>query len=212
MVRLTIVLMLCVLQTAWAVDRIKVMALFPGKAMLSIDGQNRMLTRGDTSPEGVKLLSADPDQAVVEVSGQRQTLRLGSSVASSYKRKTQLEARVLLDNQGAYSMQGSINGRSVAMVVDTGANLVALSEAQARQLNLDYARQGERTMVSTASGQVSGWYIRLNRVKIGDIEQHNVPAVVIQGNMPRKVLLGMSFLSGLQVRHQGNLMLLFKSQ
>lgn len=67
-------------------------------------------------------------------------------------------------------------------------------------------------MVSTASGRVRAWSIRLNRVKIGDIEQHNVPAVVIQGNMPEKVLLGMSFLSGLQVRHQGNLMLLSKSQ
>jgi len=212
MVRLTAVLMLCFLQTAWAVDRVKVMALFPGKAMLSIDGRNRMLTQGDTSPEGVKLLSADPDQAVVEYGGQRQTLRLGSSVASSYKRKTRLEARVLLDNQGAYSIQGSINGRSLAMVVDTGANLVALSEAQARRLNLDYARRGERTMVSTASGRVRAWSIRLNRVKIGDIEQRNVPAVVIQGNMPEKVLLGMSFLSGLQVRHQGNLMLLSKSQ
>jgi aspartyl protease family protein len=148
----------------------------------------------------------------VEYGGQRQTLRLGSSVASSYKRKTRLEARALLDNQGAYSTQGSINGRSVAMVVDTGANLVALSEAQARRLNLDYARRGERTMVSTASGRVRAWSIRLNRVKIGDIEQRNVPAVVIQGNMPEKVLLGMSFLSGLQVRHQGNLMLLSKSQ
>jgi len=67
-------------------------------------------------------------------------------------------------------------------------------------------------MVSTASGRVRAWSIRLNRVKIGDIEQRNVPAVVIQGNMPEKVLLGMSFLSGLQVRHQGNLMLLSKSQ
>ncbi|WP_457675735.1 retropepsin-like aspartic protease family protein [Thiolapillus sp.] len=212
MVRLAAVMLLCLWQAAWAVERVRVMALFPGKAMLSIDGRNRMLVRGETSPEGVKLISADADQAVVEYGGQRQSLRLGSAVASSYKRKTRLEARVLLDNQGAYSTQGMINGRSVAMVVDTGANLVAMSENQARRLSLDYARQGEKTLVSTASGRARAWSVRLDRVKIGEIEKRNVAAVVIEGSMPEKVLLGMSFLSGLQVRHQGNLMLLSKSQ
>jgi aspartyl protease family protein len=212
MVKLVMVMLLFVVQTGWAVERVKVMALFPGKAMLSIDGRNRTLIRGGTSPEGVKLISADPDQALVEFDGRKQILTLGSSVASSYHEKERLEARVLMNNQGAYAIQGLINGHSVTMIVDTGANTVALSEKHARGLNLDYRGKAQRTLVQTASGLVPAWSLTLDRVKIGEIELRNIPAVVIEGNMPEKVLLGMSFLSSLQIRHQGNLMLLFKSQ
>ena len=212
MVRLVLLVLMLWLPPLGAAEQVRVLALFPGKAMLSIDGLNRMLQQGGSSPEGVKLISADPDQAVVEFDGRKQVLTLGSGVASSYHRKKRLEARVLMNNQGAYAVQGLVNGHSLTMVVDTGANTVALSEDHARGLNLDYRRKARRTLVQTASGMVQAWSVTLDRVKIGEIELRNIPAVVIEGDLPEQVLLGMSFLSSLQIRHQGNLMLLFKSQ
>jgi aspartyl protease family protein len=212
MVRSAILMLLLLAAPLGAVEKIRVLALFPGKAMLSIDGRQRMLRQGAASPEGVTLISADPEQAVVVVGGHRQTLKLGSSVASRYRKKKRLEARVLMNNQGAYAIQGTINGYSLPMVVDTGANTVALSERHARGLNLQYRRTGRETRVETASGVARAWSITLDRVKIGEIELRHIPAVVMEGELPGEVLLGMSFLSSLQIRHQGNLMLLSKSQ
>lgn len=205
-------LLLLLAAPLWAAPKVQVLALFPGKAMLTIDGRSRLLQQGEVSPEGIQLVSADSTQAVVLIDGQRQILELGHRVASTYQRKKRLEARVLMNNQGAYAIQGSINGHSLPMVVDTGANTVALSENHARGLNLQYRRRGAETRVETASGVARGWSVTLARVKVGEIELHNVSAVVMEGDLPEQVLLGMSFLSSLQIRHQGNLMLLSKSQ
>ena len=57
---------------------ITVNALFGGKAMLIVNGgKPRMLSVGETTPEGVKLVSATSEVAVVEFKGQRQTLGVG---------------------------------------------------------------------------------------------------------------------------------------
>ena len=43
---------------ASAVEQIRVLALFPNKAMVSVDGTNRLLRQGKPTPEGVLLISA----------------------------------------------------------------------------------------------------------------------------------------------------------
>lgn len=52
---------------------ISVNALFGGKAQISVNGGKPvMLSVGQTSPEGVKLVSADSSAAVIEFQGKRQ--------------------------------------------------------------------------------------------------------------------------------------------
>ncbi len=194
-----------------AVEKLRVMALFPDKAMIAIDGRNRLLTVGKTSPEGVRLISADSYAAVVEFDGTRHALQLGKGVAASYKEKKQVQQRIVMGNDGAYSIQGAINGHSLPMVVDTGANTVALSADHAAITGIDYRHNGTRVMVQTASGVVKGYEIRLSSVRAGSIRLQNVAAVVIEGSLPEKVLLGMSFLSRLHIQNKGNLMVLTKS-
>ena len=54
---------------AWAIDNIRVVGLFSGKAVLEVDGRQRLLSVGQTSPEGVKLISANAREAVLVVGG-----------------------------------------------------------------------------------------------------------------------------------------------
>src|SRR5687767_11406780 len=57
---------------------IAVNALFNNKAVLVVNnGKPRTLSAGETTPEGVKLISATSEAAVVEYKGQRQTLGVG---------------------------------------------------------------------------------------------------------------------------------------
>ena len=62
---------LILIATAHATD-VEISALFNGKAMLSINSGNpRVLSVGQTSPEGVKLLSANSSGAVLEIDGKK---------------------------------------------------------------------------------------------------------------------------------------------
>ncbi len=48
-----------------AVEKISVKGLFNNKAIVVIDGKQRLLRAGETSPEGVKLISANSKEAVL---------------------------------------------------------------------------------------------------------------------------------------------------
>ncbi|RKZ34041.1 MAG: TIGR02281 family clan AA aspartic protease, partial [Gammaproteobacteria bacterium] len=54
---------------AQAVEKVSVQALFKDMAVLVVDGKRRTLRSGQTSPEGIKLISADSKQAVLEIDG-----------------------------------------------------------------------------------------------------------------------------------------------
>jgi aspartyl protease family protein len=92
-------------------------------------------------------------------------------------------------------------------MVDTGATVVAMSSLQADRLGISY-ENGRAEAVSTASGLVRGYRVVLDQVKVGGIEQRNVRAVVIEGEHPVMVLLGMTFLSQVRMQDKGNLMIL----
>jgi aspartyl protease family protein len=99
-----------------------------------------------------------------------------------------------------YQVAGTINGRSVQFLVDTGATTVAMNDATARGLGIDY-RAGERSLVETASGIVEAFAVNLTEVAVGGIRVPNVRAMVIRGAQPSRVLLGMTFLSRTRIEH-----------
>ena len=192
-----------------AIDRLRVVALFSDKAMVEIDGKNRLLKKGKASPEGVLLISADAKEAVLEINGQRETYELGRHVSASYSKAKQQEVRIWRDSYGSYTTVGSINGRTVDMLVDTGASSVAMSGAEAKRLGIPYLLKGKQGWSSTASSaRVRSYSIMLDRVQVGDILLRNVRGSVIEGNSPREVLLGMTFLGRLQMENSGNVLLL----
>ena len=189
-----------------AVSRIEVQALFGGKAIVMIDGQRRTLSIGQTSPEGVKLVNADSKRAVLEVDGKEKTYKPGGAISLSYAKPEHHEEKIYADDRGMYHSVGTINGRTVRFLLDTGATTVAMNKSQAKQLGVDYRMNGEHVVISTASDNVKGYRVRLKSVSLGKIKQRNVEAMVIDGDHPGPILLGMSFLGKLKVEKAGEVM------
>ena len=192
---------------AWA-HSVALQGMLGSRALLIIDGGTpRSLAVGE-SALGVKLVSVGPDAAVVEVAGKRLTLRLGESPASLGERGQASSGRISLpaDSGGHFMASGSINGRPVQFMVDTGASSVALGVGDAERIGLPW-RAGQPVRIGTANGVVQGWRIKLASVRIGDVELYEVDAVVTPQAMPF-VLLGNSYLSRFQMRRDNDLMVL----
>ena len=102
-----------------------------------------------------------------------------------------------------------MNGRSITFLVDTGASLVVLSSEQASSIGLSY-KEGTIGYASTASGNAPMYNIVLNSITVGGIELNNVEAGVIEGRFPERPLLGMTFLSKVNMTRNGSLMTLKK--
>lgn len=192
----------------WAVQKIVVEALFAGKAMVMIDGKRRVLAVGDTSPEGVKLIAADSKKATLEISSEIKEYTLGSAISLNFDEPVVVEEKIYANNRGMFLAVGSINGQSVRFLIDTGATTVAMNKLQAKKLGVRYRIDGEPATASTASGYVRSYRVHLKTVTLGKIKRRNVEAMVIDGNHPGPILLGMSFLGELEIEKSGNTMLL----
>jgi aspartyl protease family protein len=187
---------------------VRVVGLFNDRAVVLVDGRQYLLSPGEKSPEGVTLVSASSDSAVLEVDGRRITAVLDGRVSARKRSTTSREVRIRRNTMGMYSTVGSINGLPVSFLVDTGATQIAMNSEQARRLGIDYRVIGNPAAVTTASGQERAWLVMLDTVKVGELMLRNVSGVVIEGTQPAETLLGMSFLSRLEITNDGQLMTL----
>ena len=180
------------------------------KALLIIDGTPRTVTAGG-SVAGVKVISVNGSETVVEYGGRRQTLPLGGAQvnlggAASAGGGTQI---VLTAGSGGHFItDGSINGKIVRFLVDTGATNVSMGQAEAQRLGIDYSR-GQRGIARTANGDVVVTRVTLGSVRVGDVTVYNVDAIVTPMAMEH-ILLGNSFLSRFQMKRDNDVMVLDK--
>jgi aspartyl protease family protein len=184
------------------------------KALLVIDGAPRTVATGATV-QGVKLVSVTGSDAVVEVKGKRQTLsvggaqvNLGGEPGSDGGGGGGSQIVLSAGTGGHFFTPGSINGKAVEFVVDTGATYISMGAAEAARLGIDYSK-GQRGMSNTANGQVVVYRVALASVRVGDVQVYNVEAVVAQLPMPQ-VLLGNSFLTRFQMKRENDTMTLTK--
>jgi aspartyl protease family protein len=180
------------------------------KALLVIDGQPRTLALG-ASHQGVKLLGLPGGDADVLVDGRRLLLRIGAeqvSLGDAPRAGAGSQIVLTADLGGHFFADGRINGRSVRFMVDTGASMVSMGQADAERLGLDH-RKGRRGMVQTANGPVPATQVMLPNVRIGDVDIYNVDALVLPSAMPH-VLLGNSYLTRFQMRRENDRLTLDK--
>jgi aspartyl protease family protein len=99
------------------------------------------------------------------------------------------------DARGHFKVDARIDGRTIDLMVDTGASLVVINESSAARLGIfprpsDYVGRSQ-----TANGVSKFAPIRLSRVEVNGITVHDVEAAVKPDEMLQTNLLGMSFLS-----------------
>jgi len=197
------------LQNAYA-TAFRVQALLPNMAVVELDGRRITLFKGRAPVAGLRLISADSYEAVIEYKGKRKKYHLGNQpVQTNYPATTATaEHQLWPDNRGMYFTAGSINGVGTSLLLDTGATVVAMNIHHARSFGVDLSKQTRQLNVKTASGQTTGYSVKLKTVRIGNIQINNVDAVVLQGGYPERVLLGMSFLKNVDMQRKNNMILL----
>jgi aspartyl protease family protein len=214
--RIRLFVLLALLVAPLQAADIIVLGLFTDMAILRVDGKQYKLRSGESTPEGIRLISATSDEAVLEVDGKRETFPLGSHVTLSSTPGTKSDADQSADevriypSDGMYFTAGSINGQPVHFLVDTGATWVSMGEPVARRLGIDFRYKGDIGYANTANGTVKIYRVNLDKVKVGNIELHNVTGAVLEGKTSGEVLLGQSFLNRTKMKRDGRMMLLQK--
>jgi aspartyl protease family protein len=182
--------------------------LFPGKALLTINGgAPRIVAVGATTGEGIKVVAIEGEIATIEVDGKKRVLRVGQNVAAQASGAGPARIVLTADSRGHFLTNGTINGKAIRFLVDTGASLISLGAGDARRIGIDPSK-GIRGIANTANGQTVVSRVTLDSVRIGDIVLHNVEGAVHQHDMP--ALLGMSFLNRMEMQRSGDSMTLIK--
>lgn len=98
---------------------------------------------------------------------------------------------------GHYYLAGSINGKPITFMIDTGASSVAVSREFARSAGLP---AGYPTTFSTANGTHQGEIVAHQTVEAGGISVSNIAiGVGLDMGRPDQGLLGQSFLNHVAV-------------
>jgi aspartyl protease family protein len=180
------------------------------KALVIVDGSAPKIVAAGESFNGVKVISTQGDTAVLMVGGKRLNMRVGDAPASvgeqAGSRSSGSKIVLTAGDGGHFLTAGSINGKSVQFMIDTGATAVAMGAAEAKRMGIDYTA-GKPVRMNTANGQALGYLLTLNSIRIGDVEVQNVEAIVAQQAMPY-ILLGNSFLTRFSMRRDNGQMVL----
>ena len=179
-------------------------------AVLAVDGGDPKTVKIGQTWRGITVLEVEHDRATVEVEGKKRVLERGqhyrnAAGAVGDRGKALLSA----DSAGHFFADAIVNGLSVRFIVDTGATFIALPQREAERLGINY-RAGRASYTRTANGVVEVYVVKLDSVRIGGIDLHNVDATVHVGPGLDQALLGMSFLNRVQMQRDGGTMTLIQ--
>ncbi len=106
--------------------------------------------------------------------------------------------RVRRRPDGHFVVRTQVNGANATMMVDTGASVVVLTQADARQAGIDPQKLAYVVPVRTANGLAYAAAVRLRKIAIGGLTLENVEGMVAGPGALNQSLLGMSFLTRLR--------------
>lgn len=108
-------------------------------------------------------------------------------------------------HDGHYVFPGTINGRPVTFLLDTGATLVSVPAHLSGELGLT---AGAHQRSITANGTVATRATRVEALAFGPFDLRGVPASLNPGMSGDQVLLGMSVLKHLEFTQRGDTLIL----
>ena len=108
------------------------------------------------------------------------------------------KVRIKAGHGGHYYTQVRMNNRTVKVLVDTGATMVAINETTARKIGIRLKSSDFKYTVNTANGPTKMAAATIKEIRIGNIRVSNVRAGVSRDSALSTTLLGMSFLNQLK--------------
>ena len=199
---------LCLAPGAGLAQSVALAGMLGGKALLVVDANAPRAVGAGDEYKGVKVIATTAEQATIEVNGARRTLRLGEAPVSVGGRGGNRRITLAADSRGHFVSSGTINGQVMQYMVDTGASTVAIGRTDADRMGLNY-QSGQPVRVNTANGVAQGWRMKIDSLRIGEVEVFGVDAIITPQPMPY-VLLGNSFLAGFQMTRINDQMVLEK--
>ena len=202
--------------SACAEDKLQLVMTGTNRAIVLFNGERLVLSPGDSSHPRVSLIEATSSRAVLNIDGKTVELdpsSVAAPVLEDAETATDIDTdaensgvvTLWADPNGFFFARGTVNRRTTRFLVDTGADTITFSSAQADRLGLDY-KSAKDGFASTASGIAPLKSITLDRVSVEGITLRNVAANVILGSFPEFPLLGGSFLNKLNMTRSGKKM------
>ncbi|MCB1441380.1 MAG: TIGR02281 family clan AA aspartic protease [Methyloceanibacter sp.] len=108
------------------------------------------------------------------------------------------EVKIRKRLNGHFTANVDVNGKSISMIVDTGASSIVLTPEDAKRVGIDIDGMTFGVPVLTANGRTMAARVWLGEVAIGPLDRTKVEALVAQPGALSQSLLGMSFLSRLR--------------
>lgn len=189
---------------------VAVSGIMGDKALIAVDGGAPRVVRAGDSLSGVRVLEVRRASVLLDNGGRRVELGIGQANTFAGKPAPEADAGggngthvITADGRGQFHTTGTVNGRSISFLVDTGASMVTLPKSVARQAGVDL-RNATQTRISTANGVAPAQRVTLNSVRLGGIRANLVEALVVDDQSLPIALLGMSFLNRTDMNRQGD--------
>src|SRR5690606_8577090 len=106
---------------SWAASQVQVVGLFPGAAVINVDGQRKLVRVGDTGPGGVQVVSVDKQGAVLRIDGVERAYSMSREYSGGFAEPVKKRLSIAKGIGGHYWVAGSVIGQTVQFLVDTGA-------------------------------------------------------------------------------------------
>jgi aspartyl protease family protein len=103
---------------------------------------------------------------------------------------------VMRASDGLFYLPATINGHEIRLLVDTGANVVMLTRADAEKIGLEVPKSAFRARVHTVNGTGMMIWTKIRGIRIADQDLPDVDAAILEDGLPVS-LLGQNLLSKL---------------
>lgn len=134
------------------------------------------------------------DSSQTVATAYRQSRTSQENVTTGFERSVTLRA----GRNGHFFARAYINGRPIAVMVDTGATGIALTYEDARRIGILVTESDYSLTTRTANGIARAAPVKLDRVRIGEVEVNGLNGTIAEEGKLHITLLGMEFIRQLE--------------
>jgi aspartyl protease family protein len=166
-------------------------------AVYGVAHRDELRSAAANVPQLAALLGLSPNTGSNDEASSQTSADAENGGAADTGERSPYDVTLAANDQGHFETEAELNGRSVDVMVDTGATIVAMTYEDAERAGI-YLKPSDFThKVSTANGEAKVAPVTISSVSIGSITVRNVEGAVAESGKLHKTLLGMSFLNRL---------------